>query len=74
MNFYLPNGGVIAPQFGNEAAAADARSGLRLCVGMHHTVGTCLYVLDTAQQVLSELDCLDRAICLSSVVSSNCHA
>lgn len=25
VNFYLPNGGVIAPQFGGEAAAADAR-------------------------------------------------
>lgn len=24
-NFYLPNGGVIAPQFGGEASEADAR-------------------------------------------------
>lgn len=28
VNFYLPNGGVIVPQFGGEAAAADARSAL----------------------------------------------
>ena len=42
VNFYLPNGGVIAPQFGNEAAAADARSGLRVCIGMYHTIGICL--------------------------------
>lgn len=27
VNFYLPNGGVIVPQFGGEAAAADARWG-----------------------------------------------
>ncbi|CAL5222373.1 g4727 [Coccomyxa viridis] len=26
VNFYLPNGGVIAPQFGGEAAEADARA------------------------------------------------
>ena len=25
VNFYLPNGGVIVPQFGGEAAEADAR-------------------------------------------------
>jgi agmatine deiminase len=25
VNFYLPNGGAVVPQFGGEAAAADAR-------------------------------------------------
>lgn len=35
VNFYLPNGGVIVPQFGGDASAADARyakaTNSRLC-------------------------------------------
>ena len=34
VNFYLPNGGVVVPQFGGEAAAADARWGA--CQGLLH--------------------------------------